>query len=513
LSSPRPENYPKKASKPLIEVAVRSKDPEIQKLAIHLLSLHRDESAVEPMTKLLDSEDTTAEVRGAVVDLIGLLHASTYPIKTHGSEFGLDCCPVIHPQLRQSDFQVNDSLPKKYRQLLNDIMLSGESSAERIAAARAIVAWPPKDYELRYAEWGVWLDGEGQLKLSKSLLDEIPPFVHQTANPLDSFKDRIKQAAFMFKPIVHLTANQPMAVDLEVFYFEGRPWYAYPRPDDFNLTTPSFYSRIPKAAPKPEMKQLDNSGLESLQPVREGYPWLLPRNRMHRISGARRRIGTANIFGVGLRWQSLIVSPEKLTWMQEPATPAAPKYKWWDGLRDVDCSWISSLDESEKFLFFDGPTLAKSPLKIDHTDSKLTATSQLLFENHNFSEKEGQKERDGFFIEVEENGAVKGQPLRLPGKGIPEPSHASVDLPEAMSLSGDQVRESMLATLLKAGLKDDEANGLLDSWQTPFFESPGRRVIFLLTPLEYDMMIRMQCRPKPTEIVRVGLVMKELTSE
>ena len=72
-------------------------------------------------------------------------------------------------------------------------MLQGATSDERIAAARALVSWPPKQYRLRVAEWGVWINCKGQLKLVQSVIDEIPKFVHRTGNSCESLADRVRR--------------------------------------------------------------------------------------------------------------------------------------------------------------------------------------------------------------------------------------------------------------------------------------------------------------------------------
>ena len=126
-------------------------------------------------------------------------------------------------------------LPAAMRAALETMMLDGPSSEERMAAARALLAWPPADYRLRVAEWGVWINDGGQLKLAQSVLDEIPPFVHRTGNTVASLSDRLNPIMIITKPIMHFTADRPLAADVEVLIAQGRPWFAYPRPDDFTM--------------------------------------------------------------------------------------------------------------------------------------------------------------------------------------------------------------------------------------------------------------------------------------
>ena len=75
------------------------------------------------------------------------------------------------------------------------MMTDGETPAEREAAARALLTWPPKSYKLRLAEWGVWISEKGQLKLLQSVIDEIPPFVHRTGNPAKELESRVAISA------------------------------------------------------------------------------------------------------------------------------------------------------------------------------------------------------------------------------------------------------------------------------------------------------------------------------
>ncbi len=63
--------------------------------------------------------------------------------------------------------------------------------------------------------------------------------------------------------------------------------------------------------------------------------------------------------------------------------------------------------------------------------------------------------------------------------------------------------------LTEAGLTDDEAAGLVDSWRPQFFHSPGSRFIHLMSAMDYDLLCPIRIDPPPTELVRVGLVLSE----
>ena len=151
------------------------------------------------------------------------------------------------------------------------------------------------------------------------------------------------------KPVVHLTANVPLSVELRVGFQFGRPWYAYPLPDAY---TASRYAMPPYAAGELSPGDLGALG-KKLMP---GYEWLVP-SRAPVVSAS-------GVFGPldGVCWQSLIVSPKRLGWMKPAEVGEGRGYAWWKGLREVDCSWVSHREESERFVYYDGPTALRCPV-------------------------------------------------------------------------------------------------------------------------------------------------------
>jgi hypothetical protein len=76
-------------------------------------------------------------------------------------------------------------------------------------------------------------------------------------------------------------------------------------------------------------------------------------------------------------------------------------------------------------------------------------------------------------------------------------------------LQGDALIQRFHTMLTDAGLTDAEAAGLVDCWRPQFFQTPGSRFVLLLTPEDYDTLCPIRIDPKPTELVRVGLVLTE----
>ncbi|MBC7852537.1 MAG: HEAT repeat domain-containing protein [Pirellulaceae bacterium] len=522
----------KEDSLPLVrELIPKSRHPEMQAMLLHVVSLARDPKDVPRIEPYLRSR--LPEVRGAAAEAIGYIHEPSFQL---GGNFGLWSTPselntnpsvdvsfLVGAQLRSDEDVISPAsdrlrrFPAGTRSRLEALMLQGESLEERTAAARALVPWPPADYKLRLAEWGVWIDGPGKLEVAKSVLDEIPPFVHRTGNLTASLsRNRYDGIMFVTKPIIHLTSEQPLAVDLEVAIRSGRPWYAYPRPDGFTMHSGNMGLPLGPEMSASDLATIEPRDLSILDPVSEGYPWIHSTCRSdHQFEG---QYGSGEpITAIGFRWQSLIVSPSREPWMTIPEVPDQRGYAWWTSLRDVPSAWITSQGETERFLYYDGPTLAKSPVSARFDTSELHLRTRDLFSDR-FKEQDrknlehvlqnmGQSpERDCLFVEGSQNSA-RGFSRRIStALGREE----TLKLADQRWLPGDDLEKTLLAILLQRGLTGEEAEGLIASWREKFFQNPGKRLLTFLTPAEYDRMCPLEIRPKTTEQVRVGIVLTEL---
>jgi hypothetical protein len=73
-----------------------------------------------------------------------------------------------------------------------------------------------------------------------------------------------------------------------------------------------------------------------------------------------------------------------------------------------------------------------------------------------------------------------------------------------------EAKKHFLAMLTDYGLTADEAAGLADVWKHQFWETPGKRLLVVLSAKDYDAMCPLRMRPKPTELVRLGILLTEL---
>ena len=547
------ELRPNDAYDVLLQHAREDSDAETRAIELRLIGLFRRVDTVDFLMECL--RDKHPEVRAAAADALGIIHRPAYRVPIGSSFFGIigppviDSDPPISLEKLSKDFSPTGKrgdlyagaepivLAGEVRDALENTMLRGVTSTEREAAARALLKWPPEKYRLRVMEWGVWIDDSGEMKLLKSVLDEIPAFVHRTGNSVSSLDDRINHVIFFTKPVIQVTTDAPMAVELEVQFRRGRPWFAYPLPDDFGVMASMLRSNGGNAPVQRQfLSSLDNAELAPLENLREGFPWLAPKHRLcGDFSGGPRAIADRSevhndILNMGLHWQSLIVSPQQLSWMQPPNAGADAKFKWWSDLRSVPCSWVSSRGESERFLYYDGPTLAHTPLRITRNANSLSFVHQAMFpkppndDQHDASEwtifeampvppGAAGKPRRGMFVNCfSENYFKTGtrSPLERNTFLLTLPDRdETTTMPQFKQNSAEQCVEEFVGLLTEQGLIREEARGMADCWKDAFFRRPGNRFIYLLRPDEYYEMCPIMIQPAPPEMVRVGVVLTE----
>ena len=504
------EQFPSEAHDLFWEIYETTPHDSLRRDAMLLTSLFRIERDVDYLEKYLD--DPNPEIRAAAIDAIGVVHKPSFALPV-----GVDNSPgrmvyksnppiwlqPIQQQLAKGSTTPNNGfqfvwedpedrlVSDQVRNRIKELWLSDSSEEVRSAAARAMRNWSPKNYQLRVAEWGVWINDGEELTLAQSIIDEIPPFVHRVGNDLASISaGRAQSIIFVSKPIIHVSVDQPLVIDLSVWIKDGQPWFGFPMPDDFSVRGSGFGGRM---FPAFDETGSNENGFEPLTQLREGYPWMAPSHQLHMA---------LSFEDVGFRWQTLFASPEKLDWMTlEPITDE--RYAWWERLRKVNSSWISNRGESERFLYYDGPTEHPSPVVVVQTSNGVSVTNNYpLAPRMEFNSRL-------LFIEVKGDNVFASEETfastsrRTPGKVV-----SDVDMP----IRGDEVEKRLLACLTDLGLNDDEAQGLIDCWRPQFLETEGRRMLTIFGKNEYDQLCPIRISPPPTELSRVGIVLTELGS-
>lgn len=532
-----------------VHAAKTESDESLLAWELRLIGLCRDPQTADLLISYL--KDPRPIVRAAAADAIGILRHPSYSIYVPDGfwicePLAMDTQPPIyvgglaspgpsenfrtfnggrreHDLISDSPMAVDPSV----RKTLEEIMLGGATQDEREAAARTLVDWPPDHYKLRLAEWGVWISYGQQMTLAQSVLEEIPPFVYRTGNPTSSFEHYFLYPSAVTKPIVHLSASVPLAVDVEAQIRQGRPWFAYPMPDDFAIGGENVPYKVigtaggfpfPRSSTTTTPDDFNAPPIPSLPNCREGYPWLIPHHRVRQSQGTTFG-GPALIASLGLRWQSAIVSPKRLNWMTVPVVPSDPKFDWWGRLRKVPSSWIASRGETERFLYYDGPTQATVPLaarlnraagRIDidlprepHFGYGTRPQLEPQFEPLAAISPPGLPQYEGLYIELH-SGRLRALSAEIKGDGGSLPLVFDPTLTSEATVAG-----RLRGMLLHYGLSGPEAEGLIAAWAPQFFRAEGRRFILRMSPDGYAKLCPMQVRPAPTEVVRLGLILTE----
>jgi len=409
------------------------------------------------------------------------------------------------------------AMPPAVLERLRTMMLTGATMEEREAAARAVLSCPPENYTLRVAEWGVWLAEGGDLKLAKSIIDEVPPFVHRTGNPYAEFTERLIFPSVVTKPILHVYASGPMSIDVQVLIRQGRPRFAYPMPDDFHVDLAGPNRVRGPGKPQPALVAFDGVVDGTPFKVSEGYPWFQPSHRKHVTGGMT---GTQDIMHIGLRWQSAVVTGEQPAGIQLPVVGDDPRFAWWSRLREVKSNYVTSRGETERFLYYDGPTLASAGVSVVYQDGVLVG---FTIAEGNMPAGRRQPDRGpdpsksgehaALYIQVD-SARMRGERVTLPAKVVFRHPLSNLDL-----TGEEQVRAALLAMLTDkqaipdGGLTEAEANGLIDAWVPHLFQTAGKRLIMRMTRGEYDNLCPIDITPKPTTLTRVGLILFEFPAE
>jgi hypothetical protein len=494
------ERRPQDASIIVIEALSHEKHPEMIAWLIRMLGALRHGSTLGVITPYLD--DPRPAIAAAAVDAIGL----TLGLPTETSGYQTQSTPpILFGFERHGTYPVAQTAEQK-SELISRLLplMTGSAHVEvREAAARALVDLPSPNYQLRVVEWGVLVASGTGYTLPQTIIDEIPPFVHRTGNPLAELEQGRPKMFISAKPIIHITASATLAVDLEIYIRGGRPWFAYPKPDDMLLEPMPNSGQLGARSvpPNVKMEQFDNASLGKIEGLAEGYPWTSP--------GHRSLVNAYAYDALGLRWQSVIVSPKQPPWMKLPQVPADPKFQWWPHLRDVPSSWVCSRNESERFLYYDGPTLAPAPMLVRREGSKLNITLRNVMPGYMQNpigapakQTVADPERKGIFVQVEEK-VVRWAVLVINGPigQIFEPT-----LQEGKEADASAALAELLT---ERGMTPEEAAGLVDAWSEQFFRTNGSRFIARMTPDDYDLLFPMNIRPRPTTLIRVGLILTE----
>lgn len=155
----------------------------------------------------------------------------------------------------------------------------------------------------------------------------------------------------------------------------------------------------------------------------------------------------------------------------------------WLAPRETDASILTTKNgESEKYLFYRGVANLQAPLRIRVESNQLEIHENVSAE-FRIDQMDGLKL---WLVEVGEDGRLKSRSIPLLSGG--EENRSSIVAETAFNFANDEsvddgfqeLRGQMLEALMAYGLYEREAEAMLETWKTSYFQAPGLRVFFTL---------------------------------
>lgn len=168
--------------------------------------------------------------------------------------------------------------------------------------------------------------------------------------------------------------------------------------------------------------------------------------------------------------------------------------------RNVGSNVVRSGTEEEKFLFYRGIGRFQPRISITSESGSLSVIAptsadrpRALFLVHVNDAGEGQLMELGMFnneVVVDDGNirALEDHSIRGPRKGI---------------LTGDSARNALIFPLTEAGLNNDEAIAMVDTWENGYLKVPGLRLLYILPRGEADSILPLTITPAPEKLERV----------
>jgi hypothetical protein len=314
-------------------------------------------------------------------------------------------------------------------------------------------------------EWGTFtsLQNESGEAIGGINTDDepVPQFVHRLANSL-----RLSQNLVL------------LPTEVPIIFFQGAPKC---HPDvTMRLETPVIYFHPPESA---KGVQTVNVAVKFRGGwLTEFYPDAKPE-----VSGAENdkfqfaHLGSETISG--LAWNDLKIGGD---W---PLTNTTEHV--WTSPRAVNAASVqSSNGESEKFLFYRGVGHLDAPLRVSREGAELVLRSQL----GELPDDQPLNVRSIWLVDIQPNGNLAFRSLPPVALGR---DHGKILTRTPARFSGrdfskgnlEKLKNELRATLISEGLFTDEADALLNTWESSYFKSAGLRVFFIVPPAWTDFYL------------------------
>jgi hypothetical protein len=177
--------------------------------------------------------------------------------------------------------------------------------------------------------------------------------------------------------------------------------------------------------------------------------------------------------------------------------------------RNVNSALVQSGTENEKFIFYRG--LGRFQPRISMTSQNGALT--LMASRTNMPQA-------AFLVHVSERGLaqlmqVQGmkadQPLVIPAEKLERlQDHELKMYPPDIVTTKSGSRDLLINALAQAGLYNDEAVAMVDTWENGYLKVPGLRMLYILPRAEVDEILPLTMTPQPDNVERVFVARIEI---
>ncbi len=208
------------------------------------------------------------------------------------------------------------------------------------------------------------------------------------------------------------------------------------------------------------------------------------------VPAAKWNLDFAKPYQGGIEWEVDVLSPaeSRATLTFKPRDSVN-----WQRARVAEANVIRTRrGETENYLFYRGIGNFKPGLTITVSDDDTLHLANLTGGDIPFH-LVFEKDRGGAVSWVAGSGPKAGETLEV----------EKTQLTPAKGEFPVEIYQSMKTGLVSCGLLESEANAMVQTWWTSYFESPGLRVFWVLPSAATDRILPLSVIPFPEKIVRV----------
>ena len=327
-----------------------------------------------------------------------------------------------------------------------------------IVATTSFVAFGGEAEGLIVHEWGVWVrtttDHGTMWSSPKEMVQQLPPFVRLLTKEYLPKRQNIGWQ----KPVIHIYGPDGLAVSVKIATPQGHPT-AY----------------FPSAALDQKTILVEDFGVPMSYSLTDCF---------------------------GLQWNGTLSA------RPQGKLPEVDPAHWWAGVRQVPSAYFHSKDNEERFLFYEATAFQEPVVVGDVTAEELTLKLEL---------PKGEK------MAVSTGEFARVQPVLVilndgSNRWFWSADSLTSDSPARLKKTDILRRPATDRDILGAaqsqwqsyGLTKEEAVAIVEAWKPDLLGTLGFLVISRMPTTLYEQMFPLTVTPKPTAIVRAGVVFDTL---